>query len=72
MFSSVDKIKTVGSTYMAAVGLMPAMRIQDSPESAGQFLSVLVELAFAFMDKLQHINADSYNNFSLKIGMSIF
>ena len=27
-FRAVDKIKTVGSTYMAAIGLIPELRIQ--------------------------------------------
>lgn len=67
-FRSVDKIKTVGSTYMAAVGLMPDMRIQDDPASAGNYMSTLAELAFAFRDKLKVINKDSFNNFSLKVG----
>ncbi|KAB7507476.1 Adenylate cyclase, germination specific, partial [Armadillidium nasatum] len=71
-FKSVDKIKTVGSAYMAAVGLMPEMRIKDNDDdSAGFYMSTLVELAFAFREKLGVINADSYNNFSLKVGLNI-
>lgn len=27
-FRAIDKIKTIGSTYMAAVGLMPDYKIQ--------------------------------------------
>lgn len=27
-FRAVDKIKTIGSTYMGAIGLMPEMKIQ--------------------------------------------
>ncbi|XP_045121655.1 Ca(2+)/calmodulin-responsive adenylate cyclase-like isoform X5 [Portunus trituberculatus] len=71
-FKSVDKIKTVGSTFMAAVGLMPDMRILDhKEESASYYLSVLAELVFAFREKLANINENSYNNFTLRVGMNI-
>merc|ERR1712106_149451 len=46
-FVAIDKIKTVGSTFMAAVGLMPDMRIIDGKEeSAGYYMSMLTELVF--------------------------
>lgn len=65
----MDKIKTVGSTFMAAVGLMPDMRILDhKEESASYYLSVLAELVFAFREKLANINENSYNNFTLRVG----
>ena len=67
-FRAVDKIKTVGSTYMAAVGLIPEMRIQENDHSAGLYMTQLVELAFAFRDTVDIINKDSYNNFSLRVG----
>ncbi|KAG7165121.1 Ca(2+)/calmodulin-responsive adenylate cyclase-like [Homarus americanus] len=71
-FKSVDKIKTVGSTFMAAVGLMPDMRILDhKEESAGHYMSVLTELVFAFREKLSNINENSYNSFTLRVGMNI-
>ncbi|XP_050719596.1 Ca(2+)/calmodulin-responsive adenylate cyclase-like isoform X3 [Eriocheir sinensis] len=71
-FKSVDKIKTVGSTFMAAVGLMPDMRILDhKEESASYYLSVLAELVFALREKLANINENSYNSFTLRVGMNI-
>ncbi|XP_069941112.1 Ca(2+)/calmodulin-responsive adenylate cyclase isoform X5 [Cherax quadricarinatus] len=71
-FKAVDKIKTVGSTFMAAVGLMPDMRILDHKEdSASHYMSVLAELVFAFREKLANINENSYNNFTLRVGMNI-
>ncbi|XP_071520790.1 uncharacterized protein [Panulirus ornatus] len=71
-FKAVDKIKTVGSTFMAAVGLMPDMRILDNKEeSASHYMSVLTELVFAFREKLANINENSYNNFTLRVGMNI-
>ncbi|XP_045030921.1 Ca(2+)/calmodulin-responsive adenylate cyclase isoform X1 [Daphnia magna] len=74
-FRSIDKIKTVGSTYMAAVGLMPDMRIgqveTDSNVTASFYLATLVEFVFAMKEKLLCINENSYNNFTLRVGMNI-
>ncbi|KAI4461324.1 adenylate cyclase type 1 [Holotrichia oblita] len=71
-FKAIDKIKTVGSTYMAAVGLMPDLRILDDDEStAGLHLSTLVEFVFAMRDRLLNINENSYNNFMLRVGINI-
>lgn len=68
-FKAIDKIKTVGSTYMAAVGLMPDLRITDDNDgSAGLHLSTLVEFVFAMRDRLLNINENSYNNFMLRVG----
>lgn len=68
-FKAIDKIKTVGSTYMAAVGLMPELRILDDDETtAGLHLSTLVEFVFAMRDRLLNINENSYNNFMLRVG----
>lgn len=68
-FKAIDKIKTVGSTYMAAVGLMPDQRILDDDETtAGIHLSSLVEFVFAMRDRLLNINENSYNNFMLRVG----
>uniref|UniRef100_A0A0K8SE29 adenylate cyclase n=1 Tax=Lygus hesperus TaxID=30085 RepID=A0A0K8SE29_LYGHE len=71
-FRSIDKIKTVGSTYMAAVGLMPEHRILDNDEhSAALYMSHLVEFVFAMRDRLVSINDNSYNNFMLRVGINI-
>lgn len=54
---------------MAAVGLMPDMRILDNKEeSASHYMSVLTELVFAFREKLANINENSYNSFTLRVG----
>lgn len=72
-FRAIDKIKTVGSTYMAAVGLMPDLRILDDDETtAGLHLSTLVEFVFAMRDRLLNINENSYNNFMLRVGEYVF
>uniref|UniRef100_A0A023F2N2 adenylate cyclase n=4 Tax=Triatominae TaxID=70999 RepID=A0A023F2N2_TRIIF len=72
-FRCIDKIKTVGSTYMAAVGLMPEHRIldNDSEHSAAMYMSQLVEFVFSMRDKLVSINDNSYNNFMLRVGINI-
>ncbi|XP_063232754.1 Ca(2+)/calmodulin-responsive adenylate cyclase isoform X3 [Bacillus rossius redtenbacheri] len=71
-FKAIDKIKTVGSTYMAAVGLIPELRILDDDDgTAGLHLSTLVEFVFAMRDKLLNINENSYNNFMLRVGLNI-
>ena len=35
-FRAIDKIKTIGSTYMAAIGLIPELRIQEEREDGGR------------------------------------
>ena len=37
-FRAVDKIKTIGSTYMAAVGLIPEFKILDDVEDNGKYV----------------------------------
>ena len=74
-FRAVDKIKTVGSTYMAAIGLIPELRIVDDAEDGGQSaLAAIIELTeyiFAMREKLSLLNEHSYNNFMLRVGMNI-
>lgn len=66
-FSAIDKIKTVGSTYMAAVGLIPDKKMTDEASSR-KHMATLVEFVFAMRDKLKDINDNSYNNFMLRVG----
>ena len=37
-FRGIDKIKTIGSTYMATIGLMPDLQIMVRPEHWIDFL----------------------------------
>ncbi|KAJ2952681.1 hypothetical protein O0L34_g7021 [Tuta absoluta] len=69
-FSAIDKIKTVGSTYMAAVGLIPDKKMLDEA-SAKKHMATLVEFVFAMRDKLKDINDNSYNNFMLRVGINV-
>ncbi|XP_063359343.1 Ca(2+)/calmodulin-responsive adenylate cyclase-like isoform X4 [Cydia amplana] len=69
-FSAIDKIKTVGSTYMAAVGLIPEKKMLDDA-STRKHMATLVEFVFAMRDKLKDINDNSYNNFMLRVGLNV-
>ncbi|XP_047021474.1 Ca(2+)/calmodulin-responsive adenylate cyclase-like [Helicoverpa zea] len=69
-FGAIDKIKTVGSTYMAAVGLIPDRKMTDEP-STRKHMATLVEFVFAMRDKLKDINDNSYNNFMLRVGINV-
>ncbi|CAJ0582518.1 unnamed protein product, partial [Mesorhabditis spiculigera] len=81
-FSSVEKIKTVGSTYMAAAGLNE--ELEDMPfdgndtmlkrrmeNAAFRNATVMIEFAMAMAQLLEVLNRDSFQNFELRIGMSV-
>ncbi|XP_032594400.1 Ca(2+)/calmodulin-responsive adenylate cyclase isoform X1 [Drosophila grimshawi] len=71
-FRGIDKIKTVGSTYMAVVGLIPEYTIQPTdPNSVRRHMTALVEYVKAMRLSLQEINSHSYNNFMLRVGINI-
>ena len=65
----------IGSTYMAAVGLIPEFKIQDDVEdngiSAVHYMAQLVEFVFGMREKLSNINENSYNTFTLRVGMNV-
>ena len=52
-FRALDKIKTIGSTYMAAVGLIPEYKILDDNEDAG--LSAVHYVAQVIVVKIGHL-----------------
>ncbi|TRY65508.1 hypothetical protein DNTS_021732, partial [Danionella cerebrum] len=71
-FCTVEKIKTIGSTYMAAAGLTlssTAEERQVNEEVSGQVRSML-DFAMALMGRLENINIHSFNNFKLRIGIN--
>jgi len=74
-FRAIDKIKTIGSTYMAAIGLIPELRIQDESDDGGaSAMTAITELAeyiFGMREKLTNLNEHSYNNFMLRVGMNV-
>ncbi|XP_077443943.1 adenylate cyclase type 7 isoform X1 [Stigmatopora argus] len=71
-FSGVEKIKTIGSTYMAAAGLSGALgqeNHQDKERQQAQ-IGIMVEFAVALVGKLDGINRHSFNSFRLRVGIN--
>lgn len=70
-FSGVEKIKTIGSTYMAAAGLSgpPEQTNQDRERQNAQ-IGNMVEFAIALIGKLDGINRHSFNTFRLRMGIN--
>uniref|UniRef100_A0A8B9LXH2 adenylate cyclase n=1 Tax=Astyanax mexicanus TaxID=7994 RepID=A0A8B9LXH2_ASTMX len=66
-FRQLEKIKTIGSTYMAASGL------NDSTyDKAGRsHIRALADYAMRLMDQMKYINEHSFNNFKMKIGLNM-
>ncbi|XP_019063833.1 adenylate cyclase type 7 isoform X2 [Fukomys damarensis] len=70
-FSGVEKIKTIGSTYMAAAGLsVPSGHENQDLERQHAHIGVLVEFSIALMSKLDGINRHSFNSFRLRVGIN--
>nr|XP_027197802.1 Ca(2+)/calmodulin-responsive adenylate cyclase-like [Dermatophagoides pteronyssinus] len=71
-YKPIDKIKTVGSCYMAAIGLIPQYRIPENDTAyAADAMACLVDVVFDMKDRLAEINDNSYNNFMLRVGLNI-
>ncbi|XP_051282970.1 adenylate cyclase type 8 [Dicentrarchus labrax] len=66
-FQEVEKIKTIGSSYMAASGLSPD---RQECEDGWHHLSVLVLFALAMQETLKHINTHTGNSFQLRVGIA--
>ncbi|XP_029943985.1 adenylate cyclase type 7 isoform X2 [Salarias fasciatus] len=71
-FSGVEKIKTIGSTYMAAAGLSgtPGQENNQDEERQQAQIGIMVEFAIALMGKLDGINRHSFNSFRLRVGIN--
>ncbi|XP_023219858.1 adenylate cyclase type 3-like [Centruroides sculpturatus] len=69
-FRDIIKIKTIGSTYMAASGLSEEETVkQDAPiKEKWAHLSRLTEFALTLKATLNNINKESFNNFVLRMG----
>ncbi|XP_038116124.1 adenylyl cyclase 78C [Culex quinquefasciatus] len=68
-FATVEKIKTVGATYMAASNLRYGNKTKVD-EKDEQAVCDLVEFALAMRQKLQEVNKDAFNTFQLRVGIS--
>uniref|UniRef100_A0A8C5GU47 adenylate cyclase n=1 Tax=Gouania willdenowi TaxID=441366 RepID=A0A8C5GU47_GOUWI len=62
-YKDIEKIKTIGSTYMAAVGL--------AKKSIYDHLSTIADYAIEMFDVLDEINYQSYNEFVLRVGINV-
>ncbi|XP_030626857.1 adenylate cyclase type 8 [Chanos chanos] len=68
-FLDIEKIKTIGSCYMAASGLSPDNK-KNRGGSDWHHLSELVLFALAMQETLREINKHSSNNFQLRVGIA--
>ncbi|XP_047494880.1 adenylyl cyclase 78C-like isoform X2 [Penaeus chinensis] len=66
-FSCIEKIKTIGSTYMATSGLNPTAK---DAEDCHAHLCALVDFALEMKARLEDVNKHSFNNFKLRVGIS--
>ena len=69
-FIGIEKIKTIGSTYMAAAGLEQESD-DRSERDEGKHVVKLAIYAMRLQDQLEHVNIHSFNNFKLRIGLNV-
>uniref|UniRef100_A0A8C6PVL5 Adenylate cyclase type 1 n=1 Tax=Nothobranchius furzeri TaxID=105023 RepID=A0A8C6PVL5_NOTFU len=69
-YKDIEKIKTIGSTYMAAVGLVPTVGTKDK-KSICDHLNTIADYAIEMFDVLDEINYQSYNEFVLRVGINV-
>ncbi|XP_046444965.1 adenylate cyclase type 3-like [Daphnia pulex] len=71
-FSEMTKIKTIGSTYMAASGLNITLQPKEDEDilTRWKHLALLVEFALSMQRTLQNINDQSFNHFVLRMGIN--
>uniref|UniRef100_A0AAR2JDF2 adenylate cyclase n=1 Tax=Pygocentrus nattereri TaxID=42514 RepID=A0AAR2JDF2_PYGNA len=71
-FNVIEKIKTIGTTYMAAAGLTNPNTGEERKDSDAckSHVRSMVDFAIALMGRLDNINRHSFNNFKLRIGIN--
>nr|XP_043899680.1 adenylate cyclase type 1 isoform X3 [Solea senegalensis]XP_043899681.1 adenylate cyclase type 1 isoform X3 [Solea senegalensis] len=69
-YRDIEKIKTIGSTYMAAVGLVPTTA-SKAKKSITTHLCTVSDFAIDMFDILDAINYQSYNDFVLRVGINV-
>ncbi|XP_036377031.1 adenylate cyclase type 1 [Megalops cyprinoides] len=69
-YKDIEKIKTIGSTYMAAVGLVPTTG-SKAKKSISSHLCTVADFAIEMFDVLDAINYQSYNDFVLRVGINV-
>uniref|UniRef100_A0A182MEH6 adenylate cyclase n=1 Tax=Anopheles culicifacies TaxID=139723 RepID=A0A182MEH6_9DIPT len=66
-FRYVEKIKTTGSTYMAASGLTA----NSCDKNDFQHVVAMMDYALELFQKITDVNEHSFNNFRMRIGINI-
>ncbi|XP_049611216.1 adenylate cyclase type 6 [Syngnathus scovelli] len=66
-FRQVEKIKTIGSTYMAASGL----NVSSYDREGRSHILALADYAMRLREQMKYINEHSFNNFQMKIGLNM-
>ncbi|XP_061519372.1 adenylate cyclase type 6 isoform X2 [Anopheles gambiae] len=66
-FRYVEKIKTTGSTYMAASGLTA----NSCDKNDFQHVFAMMDYALELFQKITDVNEHSFNNFRMRIGINI-
>ncbi|KAG5668068.1 hypothetical protein PVAND_016024 [Polypedilum vanderplanki] len=66
-FSSIEKIKSTGSTYMAASGL--TKYTCDKLEFS--HVNAMIDYALELFQKVVNVNEHSFNNFRMRVGINI-
>lgn len=71
-FSAVEKIKTIGSTYMAVAGLTKPAKTEEirTCDKTYSHIRSMLDFAIALMGRLENINMHSFNSFKLRIGIN--
>ncbi|XP_053323758.1 adenylate cyclase type 1 [Spea bombifrons] len=69
-YRDIEKIKTIGSTYMGAIGLVPTTGTKVK-KTIYCHLSTLADFAIEMFDVLDEINYQSYNDFVLRVGINV-
>ncbi|XP_077423169.1 adenylate cyclase type 6-like isoform X2 [Vanacampus margaritifer] len=66
-FRQLEKIKTIGSTYMAASGL----NTSSYDREGRSHILALADYAMRLREQMKYINEHSFNNFQMKIGLNM-
>ncbi|XP_056621411.1 adenylate cyclase type 1 [Triplophysa dalaica] len=69
-YRDIEKIKTIGSTYMAAVGLVPTTGSKVK-KSISAHMCTVADFTIEMFDVLDAINYQSYNDFVLRVGINV-
>ncbi|XP_045137606.1 adenylate cyclase type 2-like isoform X1 [Portunus trituberculatus] len=70
-FQAIEKIKIVGSTYMAACGLQPdGDELNEEERSMEENVSTIVKFAVEMRRKLESFNTESLQELQLRVGIN--